>query len=385
MAIVIQRVAGRARGDRYYPDLAGVARSHNFYAVPPLEAGDGIVAAGLGLGATVVGGEACFRFSPRHPRHVIQFSSVQDVLQNSQRTFYALDLNDATFELRQYGLDTAERDGVLAAVGSTYSPENDAIFDGIARPGVRLVSFAPILKHGLFPLAEILAGLLEISEHGVGGPVELEFAANLGGSGRPTEFALLQLRPLAFARETAELDLEIADTASLVCQSDAVLGHGRLDDLRDAVVVDSGRFGATRSQEIAVEIGRLNAALAATGTPYLLIVVGRLGSSEPTLGVPVVWNQIASARAIVEAGFHDFKVTPSQGSHFFQHLMTFRVGYFTVNPEAGEGFVDWAWLAAQPARSERHSVRHLRFESPLSIRMNGKNHRGVIVKPEGRG
>jgi CheY-like chemotaxis protein len=396
MAVVIQRVAGRARSDRYYPDLAGVARSHNFYAVPPLEAGDGIVAVGLGLGATVVGGEACFRFSPRHPRHVIQFSSVQDVLQNSQRTFYALNLNDdasaagsppipgagpATFDLHQYGLDTAERDGVLAAVGSTYSPENDAIFDGIARPGVRLVSFAPILKHGLFPLAEILAGLLEISEHGVGGPVELEFAANLGGSGRPTEFALLQLRPLAFARETAELDVEIADTASLACQSDAVLGHGRIDDLRDVVVVDSGRFGATRSQEIAVEIGRLNAALAATGTPYLLIVVGRLGSSEPTLGVPVVWDQIAGARAIVEAGFHDFKVTPSQGSHFFQHLMTFRVGYFTVNPEAGEGFVDWAWLAAQPARSERHSVRHLRFESPLSIRMNGKDHRGVIVKP----
>ena len=160
-----------------------------------------------------------------------------------------------------------------------------------------------------------------------------------------------------------------------------MLGHGRLDDLYDAVVVDSARFGVTRSQEIAAEIGRLNAQLEAGATPYLLIVVGRLGSSEPTLGVPVVWDQIAGARAIVEAGFRDFKVTPSQGSHFFQHLMTFRVGYFTVNPEAGEGFVDWAWLASQPALSDQHAVRHLRFASPLSVRMNGKDHRGVIVKP----
>jgi len=388
MAVVIQRVVGRARGDRYYPDLAGVARSHNVYAVPPLSSADGIAAVGLGLGATVVGAEACFRFSPRFPQHVIQFSSVRDVLQNSQRTFYALRLDDAgrndglhRFELEQHGLEVAEADGVLAAVGSTYSPENEAVFDGISRPGVRLVSFAPILKHGVFPLAEVLERLLDLSEQGVGGPVELEFAANLAGDGRVAEFAVLQLRPLAFTRETAALDVEAADPSALVCRSDAVLGHGRVDDLYDAVVVDSARFGVTRSQEIAAEIGRLNAQLGAAAKPYLLIVVGRLGSSEPKLGVPVVWDQIAGARAIVEAGFRDFKVTPSQGSHFFQHLMTFRVGYFTVNPEAGEGFVDWAWLAAQPALSDQHAVRHLRFASPLSVRMNGKDHRGVIVKP----
>jgi CheY-like chemotaxis protein len=389
MAVVIQRVAGRARQDRYYPDLAGVARSHNFYAVPPIEPRDGIAAVGLGLGATVVGGETCFRFSPRHPRHLIQFSSVRDVLHNSQRTFYALRLDDAArrddgtpaFELKAHGLDVAERDGVLASVGSTYSPENDVVVDGTTRPGVRLVTFAPILKHGLFPLAEILADVLEVSEQGVGGPVELEFAVNLAGRDGPAEFALLQLRPLAFEREMAALDLGAVDPAALLGWSDAVLGHGRLDDLHDIVVVDSARFGAARSQEIAAEIGRLNAELAGAGRPYLLIAVGRLGSSEPTLGVPVVWDQINGARAIVEAGFRDFKVTPSQGSHFFQHLMTFRVGYFTVNPEAGEGSIDWAWLAAQPARSERSSVRHLRLSAPLSVRMNGKDHRGVIVKP----
>ncbi len=146
-------------------------------------------------------------------------------------------------------------------------------------------------------------------------------------------------------------------------------------------MLDSARFGATRAVEIATEIGRVNTDLVAAGTPYLLVVVGRLGSSEPTLGVPVVWDQIAGARAIIEAGFHDFKVTPSQGSHFFQHLMTFRVGYFTVNPEVGEGTVDWAWLAAQPAVSEHANVRHIRLRAPLSVRMNGKDHRGVVVKP----
>jgi CheY-like chemotaxis protein len=391
MAVVIQKVAGVTRGGRHYPDLAGVAGSRNFYPVAPLKPDDGIAAIALGLGETIVGGETGFRFSPKYPRHVMQFSSVADVLRNSQRTFYALAMGDAAraagrgheFTLQQYGLDAAEADGALAAVGSTYSPENDAVFDGISRPGVRLVSFAPILKHEVFPLAEILRLLLEIGEQGTGGPVEIEFAANVAvPRGQPAEFAVLQIRPLALARELADLDLGRDDAASFVCHSNAVLGHGRIDDLRDVVVVDSHRFGANRSQEIATEIGRLNAELNATGVPYLLIAVGRIGSSEPTLGLPVTWNQIDGARVIVEAGFRDFKVTPSQGSHFFQHLMTLRIGYFTVNPEAGEGFVDWDWLAAQAALSERAGVRHLRFTSPLTVKMNGKDHRGVIVKPE---
>jgi len=390
MAVVIQQVVGRTRNGRHYPDLAGVARSHNFYPAPPLTAGDGIAAVALGLGATVVAGETCFRFSPRYPRHVVQFSSVDDVLRNSQRTFYALTMDEhgpaagerAEFDLQQFGLDAAEHDGALAAIGSTYSPENDVVFDGISRPGVRLVSFAPILKHDVFPLADILRLLLEISEQGTGGPVEIEFAANIAvPAGEPAEFAVLQIRPLALARELAELDLGRDRDDTLVCRSDAVLGHGRVDNIRDLVVIDSQRFGAARSQEIAHEISRINAALAGAGRPYILIGVGRLGSSEPTLGLPVTWHQIDGVRVIVEAGFRDFKVTPSQGSHFFQNLQTSRVGYFTVNPEAGEGFVDWPWLAAQPAESERAGVRHLRFASPITVKMNGKEHRGVIVKP----
>ncbi len=389
MAVVLQRVSGVARGDRFYPDVAGVARSHNFYPVAPLRAEHGIAAVALGLGATVVGGERCFRFSPRFPRHVMQFSSVDDMLRNSQRTFYALDIGETgsarpadDFELAQFGLDVAERDGTLAAVGSTYSPENEAIFDGISRPGVRLVTFAPILKHGVFPLAEILSALLEVGEQGTGGPVEIEFAANIAmPPGQPAELAFLQIRPLALARELAELDLGQHERSALVCQSDEVLGHGRLDQIRDVIVVDSDRFDAARSQEIAAEIGRLNAELGQTRTPYILMAVGRLGSSEPTLGVPVTWDQITGARVVIEAGFRDFKVTPSQGSHFFQNVVTNRVSYFTVNPEVGEGFLDWDWLAAQPALSDRSGVRHLRFEPPFVVIVNGKEHRGIVVKP----
>lgn len=391
MAIIIQKVAGLTRNGRHYPDLAGVARSYNTYPVAPLRAHDGIAAVALGLGATVATGETCFRFSPRHPRHVVQFSSVDDVLRNSQRTFYAIRLGpddvasddgSARFELEQYGLDMAERDGALALVGSTYSPENDAVFDGISRPGVRLVSFAPILKHGVFPLAEILELLLDFSERSTGGPVEIEFAANIAvPRGQPAEFAFLQIRPLALAREFAELDLGRHHPSTLLCESDSVLGHGRIDDIRDIVVVDSPRFSAARSHEIAGEIGRLNAMLVKARVPYMLIVVGRLGSHEPTLGVPVTWDQINGARVIVEAGFKDFKVTPSEGSHFFQHLVTSSVGYFTVNPESGWGAVDWDWLAAQPAESDRSAVRHVRLARPVVVKMNGKDRQGVIVKP----
>jgi len=390
MAIVVQKMAGRARGDRYYPDLAGVAQSYHAYAVEPLRASDGVASVALGLGTAVVDGETCFRFSPRHPRHLLQFSTVQDMLANSQRTFHALRLGEpasaeghADFTLAQYGLDVAEQDGALDAVGSTYSPGNDAIFDGIGRPGPRLVSFAPILKHGVFPLAEILTEILKVAEEATGGPVEIEFAANATPwQDRTADFALLQLRPLPLARQFAELDVDGYADASLVCRSPSVLGHGRVDGVRDLVVIDSTRFGAARSQELAAALGRLNADLVDARLPYVLIGVGRFGSSEPTLGVPVTWDQISGARVVVEAGFHDFRVTPSQGSHFFQHLMTFNVGYFTVNPELGEGFVDWDWLAAQPAVGERAGIRHLRLDAPLVVKMNGREHQGVIVKPE---
>jgi CheY-like chemotaxis protein len=376
MAVIVQRIVGRAHGTRFYPDLSGVARSHNFYPTPPLVADDGIAAIALGLGRSVVGEGSCLRFSPRYPRHIPQFSSADDVLANSQRAFWGLDLaGDTGMRESRYELEVAELDGTLAALASTYSRENDAIYDGIARPGVRVVSFASILKHDSFPLAPLLDRLLTLGRWGMGAPVEIEFAVELGSR----ELAFLQIRPLALSHETLELVIGEVDPELLVCRSDSVLGNGRIDDIHDIVVVDRQRYARASSRETAAELAQLNAEL--TGKPYLLIGVGRWGSADPWLGIPVTWEQISGARVIVEAGFADFQVTPSQGTHFFQNLTSFDVGYFTVNPDVGDGFVDWAWLGAEPAVRETAHVRHLRYARPIVVKMNGKNGEGIILKP----
>jgi hypothetical protein len=287
------------------------------------------------------------------------------------------DVGEALLEL-----ESAEKHGTLAALASTYSPENHAVYDGLGRAGVRVVSFAPILKQGLFPLAEILDHVLRIGSWGMGAPVEVEFAVKLAKPGQPREFGFLQMRPLALSRESEALEVGDVEPERLVCRSAAVLGNGRIEGIRDVVVADVSRFDRALSRQAAQEIGRFNAELVSEGAAYVLIGVGRWGSRDPWMGIPVAWDQISGARAIVEAGFRDFKVTPSQGTHFFQNLTSFNVGYFTVNPDAGEGFVDWDWLAAQPSLQETAFVRHLRFEKPLVVLMNGRTNRGMIFKPE---
>jgi len=392
MAVVLQRIVGTSHGDRFYPAISGVARSHNFYPSPPVRTEDGIAAVALGFGESVVDGEACVRFCPRHPRHLVQFSSVEDIRRNSQREFFALALHDPTlrpalheFVLERHGLEAAEADGTLAAVGSTYSQENEAVFDGISRAGVRLVTFAPILKHEMFPLAEILATLLRVATLGTGAPVEIEFAVDrLGPESAPKEFGFLQLRPLALSRELIELKIGDVDREDLVCQSTTVLGNGRIDDVRDLVVVDYDRFERARSHVAAEEVAAFNTQLSSRGTPYVLIGVGRWGSADPFLGIPVTWDQISGARVIVETGFKDFRVEPSQGTHFFQNLTANNIGYFTVNPELGDGFLDWDWLSAQPVASERSCVKHLSFEHAVVVKMNGRRNEGVILKPGSR-
>ena len=388
MAVILQRLVGSRHGNRFYPSFAGVARSHNVYPTPPLEAQDGITAVGLGLGRTVVDGENCLRFSPVHPQHILQFSAVAEALKYSQRSFWALEFPDAkdrslrSMREVQFDIDVAEADGTLAPLASTYSLENDAIYDGVSRSGARIVSFAPILKQDAFPLAGILNELLRLGREGMTGPVEVEFAVDLTpDAGGKREFGFLQIRPLALDREVEPIHLPSVDRDSLLCHSEAVLGHGTIADVRDVVVVDGERFDRSRSRETAAQIGRLNAELCDSATPYLLIGVGRWGSADPWLGIPVGWDQISGARAIVEAGLFDYRVSPSQGTHFFQNLTSFNVGYFTVNPEAGEGWVDWDWLAARPAAQEAAGVRHLRFDEPLLIQMAGRQNAGVILKP----
>ena len=390
MAVVVQQVVGATHSDRFYPDFSGVVRSRNFYPMGNITVGDGFAAVALGLGRAVVSGGKSLSFSPRHPQHLVQFSSVEDVLANSQTDFWALvlrdsaEMSDPLNSLREvsFGLKAAESDGTLQMLASTYSADNHAVYDGLSRPGTRVVSFAPILKHGRFPLSQILDRLMTMGEEAMGRPVEIEFAVRLPqAEGQPADFGFLQLRPLVLSREGEDVRLDDVDPQRLVCQSSMVLGHGRLQDVRDVVVVDAHRFERPRSREVALSVAHFNAHLNARNTPYLLIGVGRWGSTDPWLGIPVAWDQISGARAIVESGFRDFRVAPSQGSHFFQNLTAFQIGYFTVNPDAGDGFIDWDWLASQPAIAEHDCVRHLRFEEPLIVMMNGKLSRGMIFKP----
>jgi CheY-like chemotaxis protein len=412
MAVILQQVVGTPHGQRFYPDFSGVVRSRNFYPVPPMTFEDGIAAIALGLGRAVVDGGKCLTFCPRYPQNLVQFSSVEDILANSQAEFWALELDGASegrpghWHERRFSLDAAESDGTLQAVASTYSRDNHAVYDGVSRTGTRIVTFAPMLKLGTFPLAEILDDLVRAGEDALGNPVEIEFAVRLPqrdgpASGQATiaqatigqatigqvpgqvaEFGFLQIRPLTLARDTEDLALDDVQPERLICLSSKVLGNGCIENLHDIVVVDSQRFERSRSQEVAQAVAQFNRLLSSENRPYLLIGVGRWGSNEPWLGIPVEWDEISGARVIVEAGFRDFRVTPSQGSHFFQNLTAFRIGYFTVNPDAGEGSVDWQWLTEQPAVEEEGCVRHLQFAEPIRVVMNSHTSQGVIFKPE---
>ncbi|MBU1982905.1 PEP/pyruvate-binding domain-containing protein, partial [bacterium] len=390
MAVIVQRLVGSRHGERFYPDISGVARSHNFYPSPPMQSADGVVSVALGLGKTVVEGGAVLRFCPKYPRHLIGLSSPRDYLDYTQRTFYSLDLAPfeeetdpaAEPELIKLDLTAAEEDGTLPAVGSVYVPQEDRIVEGLLQEGVRIVDFAPILKNEVFPLPQLVKDVLDVAAAGMSGPVEMEFAVRLAKpEGDKPEFDVLQLRPLVIGRELIELNIEDHPLDDLICQCPQVMGVGRVDDIRDVVVVDKDRFERGASREVAAEVGRLNRKLAAEGVPYLLIGVGRWGSSDPWLGIPVAWEQISGARVIVEAGFKDFKVTPSQGAHFFQNITAMRIGYFTVNLDGAEAFLDWDWLLAQPAAEILKYTRHVRLAEPAVVLMNGHKSKGIILKP----
>ena len=388
MAVIVQRVLGNPHEQRFYPHFSGVARSHNSYPVPPQEAEDGVVSVAAGLGQAVVDGSPVLSFCPRYPRQVLQLSDPRQYLKQSQREFYAVDLSPqappvhGAGELLRLPLETAERDGMLGELVSTWDHQNEALYDGTSRPGVRLVSLAPLLKHDSFPLAEILRLLTAMGRWGMNSPVEIEFAVNLApAGGGPRQFGILQMRPLVLSHEAGELRLDDVVDADLVCRSPRALGNGRIDDVRDLVFVDVEAFDRAQTRAVAAEVAEYDAQLQADGVPYLLLGMGRWGSRDPWLGIPVNWGQIAGARAIVEAGLPDLVVEPSQGSHFFQNLTSFQVGYFTVNAERGEGFVDWAWLTAQPAVSRKAYVRHVRCLEPLVVKLDGRTQEGVIFKP----
>jgi len=392
MAVIIQKMVGSERREgRYYPDFAGVAKSYNFYPVPPQKSSDGIALVALGLGKTVVEGGNTVRFCPKYPRHLLQFFSTKETIRNAQQDFYALNFKnyneDSTAHpediyVENYELNKSEEDGTLYAVGSTYSAENDSVYDGISRNGTRVVTFAPILKHKIFPLPDILELILDLGHWGMGSQIEIEFAVNLKTPpGVLKEFGLLQMRPLVLSMESEVLLLNDVEPANCIVQSEQVLGNGEIRDIYDIVVVHIDNFDRSKSRQIAYEVGALNQKLINLKRPYLLIGVGRWGSLDNWLGIPVTWEQICGAHAIVESGFKDFDVTPSQGSHFFQNLTSFRVGYFTVNSHLSNDFIDWKWLTEQKVLEEFNFTKHLHFDSPIIVKINGHQNKGVILKP----
>ena len=387
MAVIVQEVVGRRHGERFYPDISGVARSYNFYPLAGARPEEGVVSLASGLGKTIVDGGLCWSFAPTRPRAVPPFGSVGDLLRNTQTRLWAVNVGtppayDPMAEaeyLLEIDLAAAELDGTLRYAASTFDPGSERLWPGLGRAGPRVLDFAPLLVHGELPLVGFLTALLRRCEAALGAPIEVEFALALPPGGAP-RCGFLQVRPLLLSRETVEVgDADLQSPAAVVASRTA-LGNGRRE-LADVVYVEPEAFEGRLTPEIALEIERLNRDLVAAGRPYLLIGFGRWGSSEPWLGIPVRWDQIAGARAIVEATLPQMSPEPSQGSHFFHNLSSFAVLYLSVPPEARPG-IDWAWLARQPEVARTAHVRHVRCASPLSIEVDGRTRRGRVRRAE---
>ena len=391
MAIVLQEVVGNRYNDHFYPTISGVARSLNFYPIGNEKAEDGIANIALGLGKYIVDGGQTLRFSPRHPHNILQMSTMDFALRETQTRFYALDLEnlaqqfsiDDSFNLLRLNLKDADADGSLKYIVSTYDPYDQIIRDGYYSGGRKILSFVNILQHDVFPLAKTLDELLRIGQEEMGRPVEIEFAVNVDPNNHDkATFYLLQIRPIVDNKEIMDEDLSQVKNEETILSSTSVLGHGIVTDVQDIIYVKSGAFNSSNNQLIAYEIEKLNRRFTEEEKNYVLVGPGRWGSSDHWLGIPVKWPHISNARVIVECGLENYRVDPSQGTHFFQNLTSFGVGYFTINPFKGDGWFDEAYLNALPAVEDTEYLRHIHFDKPIVIKMDGKKSLGVVLKPE---
>ena len=385
MAVIIQKLVGRVHGHRFYPDFAGVMRTYNYYPRHPMKAEDGIASVALGLGESVVSGNQVIQFCPKYPKHSTQFADTADMIRNSQTSFFSLTLceeegDKGMLSLTKCELEVAQEDGTLHALASTYSPQNDRMYEGTAREGPRVVTFAPILKSGIFPLPEILQLLSDMGEWSMNSPVEIEFAVNLH-KGQVHEFAFLQMRPMVAGHELEELDFTEVPESQILIRSGRVLGNAVIGDIHDIVFADPASFERSKSHLVAHEFGLFNAELSREGRPYVALGLGRWGTADSWLGIPVSWDQVSGVRVFVEVGLKDISVEPSQGSHFFHNLSCFGNGYFTIDHRRDNEWVDWDWLRAQAPFKKRQFATHLRFEEPLITKMNGQSSEGCICKP----
>ena len=391
MAIVLQEVVGNRYNDRFYPTISGVARSLNFYPIGNEKAEDGIANIALGLGKYIVDGGQTLRFSPRHPHNILQMSTMDFALRETQTRFYALDLKnladqfsvDDSFNLLRLNLKDADADGSLKFIVSTYDPYDQVIRDGYYPGGRKILSFVNVLQHEVFPLADTLDQILHVGQDEMGRPIEIEFAVNIDpqNPGFAT-FYLLQVRPIVDNKEVMEEDLTLVEQEDTILTSTSVLGHGIVTDVQDIIYVKTGAFCSSNNQSIAYDIEKMNRQFTGEEKNYVLVGPGRWGSSDSCLGIPVKWPHISNARVIVECGLENYRVDPSQGTHFFQNLTSFGVGYFTINPFKGDGWFDEGYLNSLPAVEETEYLRHVRFDKPVVIKMDGKKSLGVVLKPE---
>ena len=389
MAVILQEVVGRQYGDHFYPNFSGVLRSLNYYPIGDETAEEGIASLALGLGKYIVDGGQTLRVSPYHPHQVLQTSEMETALRETQTQFYALDMSqvsddfqvDDGFNIKRLRVKQADKDGSLHYIASTYDPMDQVIRDGLYEGGRKIISFCGVLQQGIFPLPELLQQVQKCGADEMKRPVEIEFACNLN-TDRTGELYLLQIRPIVDSKQVLDEDLEaIADEACLLRSTNS-LGHGISEDVVDVVYVKAGDdFTAMNNPTIANQIEQINRKFLAEDKNYVLIGPGRWGSSDYWLGIPVKWPHISAARVIVEAGLKNYHVDPSQGTHFFQNLTSFGVGYFTLNTYTNDGIYQQAVLDAMPAVEETEYVRHVRFERPLKIMMDGKKQTGVVLLP----
>ena len=389
MAVILQQVVGKAYGDHFYPNISGVLRSLNYYPIGAETAEEGIASLALGLGKYIVDGGQTLRVSPYHPNQVLQMSEMEIALKETQTRFYALDMKNAThdfkvddgFNIKKLRIKEAEADGSLNYIASTYDPYDQVIYDGLYETGRKIISFNGVLQHGVFPLPEILQMSMKYGAEAMRRPVEIEFACNINDDKRG-EFYLLQIRPIVDAKEMLDEDItQIPDDACLL-RSHSSLGHGISEDITDVVYVKyDDNFSAMNNFYVADDIERINRKFLADGTNYVLIGPGRWGSSDQYLGVPVKWPHISAARVIVEVALKNYRVDPSQGTHFFQNLTSFGVGYLTIdtNDTTTGGIIRKDMLDAMPAVEETEYVRHVRFDKPLKIMMDGKKQEGLVI------
>ena len=389
MAVILQEVVGTQYGDRFYPSISGVARSLNYYPIGDEKAEEGTVSLALGLGKYIVDGGLTLRVCPYHPTQVLQTSEMEIALRETQTSFYALDLTnkgenfslDDGFNLLKLPVKEAEKDDALQYIASTYDPYDMVIRDGIYPGGRKVITFANILQHDVFPLSRILQLSQEYGQREMRRPVEIEFAVTLNQKEKSGTFYLLQVRPMVDVKADLAEDLNLISEDKLLLKSFNSLGHGVMEDIYDLIYVKTDGYNAGNNPTIAYEIEKMNRKLLDEGKHYVLVGPGRWGSSDSWLGIPVKWPHISAARVIVEAGLTNYRVDPSQGTHFFQNLTSFGVGYFTINAYMNDGIYRQDFLDTLPAIEETRHLRHIRFDKPIVVKMDGKKKIGVVMMP----